>query len=291
MGDKMSTIDLHIHSNISLDGTHSVEKILQMAKDNKMEAIAITDHNSVRAVEKAIQLGKEVGIQVIPGIEIDCVYQNINFHMTAYNINYKDPRYKELEEFYLNDSRVNTWKATRKFLNETNINISEEILNQIAIQGVLVPEDICEYLLTHEEFNDLEILKPYRLGGNRSDNPNVNFYWDYFSQGKIAYFKEEKKDVFEMIQLVHDTGGKCFVAHPKANFNGKNEILESLLNYVDGLEVFSSYHSEEDCQKYLEMAQKHKLKITCGSDFHGIHKPNIKIGKIPGNKITQYIQI
>lgn len=287
----MSNIDLHIHSNISLDGTYSIKEIIEKAKDNNMKMIALTDHNSVKGVKEAIELGTTHSIKVVPGIEIDCVFKGVNLHMTAYNIDINDLRYSKIEKFYLDNSIENTWKATYKFLEKTKLNISKEILDEIAVQGVLVPEDICEYLLSHSEYDDLEILKPYRKNGSRSDNPNVNFYWDYFSQGKIGYFKEEKIDALEIIDLIHDTGGIAVVAHPKANFKDKDDILEELLKLVDGLEVFSTYHNEEDCLKYLELAKKYDLKITCGSDFHGIHKPSIEIGKIPGNEIEKYINL
>ena len=64
-------IDLHIHTNISADGTYSPAEIIEIAKSQNMDMIAIADHNSVRAVKDAIRLGNEKGICVIPGIEID----------------------------------------------------------------------------------------------------------------------------------------------------------------------------------------------------------------------------
>lgn len=285
----MSTIDLHIHTNISTDGSHSVQEIIEFAKENNVNKIAITDHNSIRAVKEAIELGEKNNIQVIPGIEIDCVYENINLHMTAYYIDYNDPRYSELEEYYYQTSKKNTWQAVYTFMNAFHLNISDDILNEISINGILVPEDFADYLLTHDEYKDLRILDPYRKGGTRSDNPNVNFYWDYFSQGKLAYVKEEKIDVTSIIHLIHDTGGIAVVAHPGVNFKNQDEKLQSLLKKVDGIEVFSSYHSDEQIDKYLEFANQYKLKITCGSDFHGHHKPMIQIGKIPGKDIESYI--
>lgn len=286
----MSTIDLHIHSNISLDGSCSIEEIMQKAKENNMKTIAITDHNSIRGIKEAIELSKKYNIEVIPGIEIDCTFNEIDFHMTCYSMNYEDKRYLEIENYYLKQNRINTWRACYRFLKETNIYISKEELEKIAIQGILVPEDICEYLLTHHEYDEIEILKPYRKGGSRSNNPNLNFYWDFFSQGKIGYFKEEKLDALDIIQLVHETNGKCVVAHPKANFKD-DRILEELLQHVDGIEAYSTYHTIEECEKYYNLAKKYHLLVTCGSDYHGIHKPLIDIGKIPGNDIESKITI
>ena len=64
--------------------------------------------------------------------------------------------------------------------------------------------------------------------------------------------------------------------------------MELLLKYVDGLELFSSYHSEIDCVKYLNLAKMYNLIITCGSDYHGMHKSNIQIMKISCKDIEKY---
>lgn len=89
---------------------------------------------------------------------------------------------------------------------------------------------LAAYLLSHKEYDDLHWLDPYRAGGSRSDNPNVNFFWDFFSQGKPGYTAGSKKTAAEIIDLIHATGGEAVVAHPGANFKGKDEILERLLD-------------------------------------------------------------
>lgn len=281
----MCKVDLHIHSNISSDGTYSVRELIQMAKSKGMETISITDHNSVRGVKEALFLGAEEGIQVIPGIEIDTVYDGIDFHMTAYGIDFESTEYQKLEAHYYDDMRIKSWQAVDKFINHFSLDISEDILKSIAVRGMIVPENFADYLLKQEFYNNAEFLKEYRANGSRSDNPNVNFYWDYFSQGKIAYVEEERISCDAVIDLIHRTGGIAVIAHPGVNFKDKDEVLEKLLERVDGIEAFSSYHTEEQCKKYLLLAKKYQLKVSCGSDFHGHHKPNIQIGNIPWNDI------
>lgn len=283
-------LDLHIHTNHSLDGTYSVKEILNIAQSQNMDIISITDHNSIANVQEAIKIGKDLNILVIPGIEIDCVFEGINFHMTAYGINFDDKRYGELEDYYVTQAQTNTMLGTRRFLEKMDLQLSDSILKQISIQGVIVPEDLGHYLLTHHEYDHLEWLNPYRKNGNRSDNPNVNFYWDFFSQGKIGYVHEEIKSADEIIELIHSTNGKAFVAHPGANFRGKDEILKLLLSKVDGLEVFSTYHSDEEIEKYNNFANEFQLLVSRGSDFHGTHKPAIQIGEIPGSTADNQIQ-
>ncbi|MBR5290724.1 MAG: PHP domain-containing protein [Erysipelotrichaceae bacterium] len=278
----MKRIDLHIHTNISADGTYSPAEIIEIAKSQNMDMIAIADHNSVRAVKQAVEMGKEKGIRVIGAIEIDCVFESVNFHLTGYGIDVSDERYQQLETFYHDQNVKITWEGTRSFLKAMQLDINDDVLRSLTVQDMIVPEDLAEYLLSHSEYDHLSWLDPYRPGGSRCSNPNLNFYWDYFSQGKIGYVKDEKKSAEDMIDLIHQTKGKAFVAHPVANFKGKDDVLIRLLQKVDGLEVYSTYHTLDEVEKYRAVADSMHLLKSAGSDFHGHHKPAIHLGVIPG---------
>ena len=155
-----------------------------MAKANGVKRMAIADHNRIHNVVPAMQLGEKEGITVIPGIEIDCEFEGVHFHMTAYEFDLNDPFFEELYHFYYDQNVENTWKAKHQFCEAMHLDIPDSELQPYAKEGILVPEEIGGYLLSHHEYDDLKWLDPYRPGGQRSDNPNVNFYWDYFSQGK-----------------------------------------------------------------------------------------------------------
>ena len=64
----MLTCDLHVHTNYSKDGESTVEEIIRAAEVAGLDAIAITDHDSVDGAMKA--LACETSVLVIPGIEV-----------------------------------------------------------------------------------------------------------------------------------------------------------------------------------------------------------------------------
>ena len=73
--------------------------------------------------------------------------------------------------------------------------------------GIITGEMIGEQLLNNPAYADEELLKPYRVGGERNDNPYVNFYWDFFAQGKPAYVDIAYPTMQDMVELIKDTGG------------------------------------------------------------------------------------
>ncbi len=90
--------DLHMHSYYSLDGELSIKELLDLCHEHKLDTISLTDHNSVRGVGEAIGLAYATGIHVIPGIEIDCIYNGIDLHILGYNIRWESRDFSSLED-------------------------------------------------------------------------------------------------------------------------------------------------------------------------------------------------
>ncbi len=64
--------DLHIHSCLSacaeLDMTP--KRIVERAREEGLDIIALTDHNSARNTKVAVEVGRRAGVLVLPGIEV-----------------------------------------------------------------------------------------------------------------------------------------------------------------------------------------------------------------------------
>ncbi len=276
----MSKIDLHMHSCFSDDGEFTPEEIIDRAIKNNVEIISISDHNSVRAVDRALSYSKNKNIKVIPGIEIDCTFNKRNLHLLGYNIDYKSKDFYNIEEDILNQEKRASKEKIRLIKEYTGLNILEDEVIKRSSNGVVTGELIAEILLEDSENRKSLILKPYLEGGNRSDMPYVNFYWDYFAQGKPAYVPIKFISLKEAIGLIHKNGGKAVIAHPGNNLKDNLNLIDNLIKEgIEGIEVFSSYHTKEQIEYFYTKAIKNNMIITCGSDFHGKTKPNIEIGK------------
>jgi 3',5'-nucleoside bisphosphate phosphatase len=275
----MSEVDLHIHSIFSDDGELGVENIVEISKENNMKFISITDHNSVKGVPRAVECGNKADLEVIPGIEIDCSYNSLNLHVLGYFIDYTKKEFDELEKNIYEQEMKIAYEKIEKLQNNTGLKIDCDEVLEKANGRIITGELIGEILLNKEDSINNELLKPYLNNGVRSYMPYVNFYWDFFSQGKIAYVPMNYISLREAINLIKNSNGVPIIAHPGNNLKNNMDIIDSIIKEgVEGIEVFSSYHSQEQTYYFYNKACEHKVLITCGSDFHGKNKPNIIIG-------------
>lgn len=273
----MNTIDLHMHSQYSIDGEFSVQSLLEQASANKLRVIAIADHNSTRAYQQRTDMNE---VALLPAIELDCTFTHHDFHLLGYGIDTTDNIYQKIEEDILLQERNASAKRLSLLQEHLHIYVDEEELKRRSFQDIYVPETICEVAMLDDRNKDNPYMKPFYPGGERSDNPYVNFYWDFCSQGKLAYIPIHYMTMEEAIALYHSQGAIAVLAHPGNNVKEEEELLSQLLQLpLDGIEVYSSYHTPEQIAYYKKVANDNDLLITCGSDFHGKTKPSVYMGK------------
>lgn len=273
-----SYIDLHMHSMYSDDGEYTPEQLVEMCYDAGIKIMAIADHNWIKANEKASQRAKELQIIYIPAIEIDCTYKGVNLHVLGYGID-NDEFLNQLGKDIEKQELACSMKKI-ELTNALGFDLKKEQLDQLSENGVYTGEMFGEALLKDCRYQNHELLKPYRDGGTRSDNPYVNFYWDYYAQGKPCYTEIHFPTLEETIQLIKKHHGVPVLAHPGNNLNGRFELFDEMIDLgLQGVECFSSYHTLETSNYFYEKAKDLQLLYTCGSDFHGKTKPAIHLGE------------
>ncbi len=275
-------IDLHMHSTFSDDGEFTPAEIVRQCKEAGIRVMSLTDHDSARGNTEAKKEAEKYNIKYITGIEIDCTFQGINLHLLGYGINAESRDFKELEESILSGER-NASRDRLHLTRQLGFDISEAELNAISNiddgTGIWTGEVFAEVLLEKEAYRSHELLLPYREDGERGDNPFVNFYWDYYAQGKPCYVKVDFPELKEAIDIIQRNNGKAVLAHPGNNLKGRFELFAEIVKLgIDGVEVFCSYHDEEIAKYFYEQAVKHSLIMTLGSDYHGKTKPSVKLG-------------
>ncbi len=274
----MSYIDLHMHSYYSDDGEFEPKTLVSLCIDRKIKYFSIADHNCVKAIDEAKVYCKGKDIEIIPAIELDCTFDSVNLHVLGYGIDYHSPIFNEIQENIMLQEQTASKKRI-ELIRKIGIDFSNELIRSLSRNGIVTGEMIAEAAMELDKDRINPLLQPYYQNGSRSDNPYVNFYWDYCAQGKPAYAEVKFISLQEAIKVIEENGGIPVLAHPGNNLKENTSLLEAIIACgVRGIEVYSSYHSEKQVSFYKEFALKHKLLLTCGSDFHGKTKPSISIG-------------
>ena len=272
-------IDLHIHTTASSDGQHGPEEIFEMSKGLKLEAIAFADHNSVASVGEGLRISREFGIEFIPCIEINTHYEGYDFHLLGYFIDHRDERLLRWLEG-LGENKRRQIRQRVKRLRELGFTLSVDDVEGLSEGREPTGVSYLNALLEKDENRRDPRLRAY-IDGERSDSPYLNFYLDYLAGGRPASIPIRFIFTPQAIGFVQSLGGIPVLAHPA---QVKDErLLELIEAGLEGIEVYSSYHREDDEQYFKEVCDRFGLLVTAGSDFHGGEiKPDVLLGGLKG---------
>jgi predicted metal-dependent phosphoesterase TrpH len=267
-----SIVDLHTHSTAS-DGSFTPKELVRLARDIGLSAVAITDHDTIDGIDEALEEGRLSGIEVVPGLEISVDFET-EMHILGYFFgnNYLNmaPVLKELKE---HRERRNPKIINR--LKELGFDISLEEIEKKAGSKIISRPHIARALLE----------KGYVESINEA-------FEKYLARGRPAYFRKEKLLPEEAIKEIRRAGGLPVLAHPiylGMDFGQLDLLLLKLKSYgLIGIEAYYSDNTVEDTVRCIELAEKHGLVATGGSDFHGRFKPDIRLGTGRGQLKVPY---
>lgn len=272
--------DLHIHTDASFDATESPVMILNLARSAGVGVLAVADHNEIEGSLRMQQLGREAGIEVLSGIEIDCFFQNNVIHLLGYGCDLRHPDFVRLRDHYVSELRRIGKLRLAKLEEHYGLKLNEAAIVERAGGRPYTNVEITQELLEKHHHPELESYQR----GSRSENPIANFYWDQLAFGKWGYTELKLPEFREIIDFIHRQGGVLIVAHPAVNLGLSQAACEALREAgADGFEVYSSYHDEQVRSFYHAFCQRCDLIETFGSDFHGTTKPNLSLGQTGWN--------
>lgn len=266
-------IDLHTHTYAS-DGTYSPAALVTLAKEQGIEAIAITDHDTIEGLPEAMETGKRSGIEVIAGMELSVEYAPGSMHILGLLINPEDKRLNDTLA-KLQESRSARNPQIIEKLNELGMLITMEEVEKISGGGQLGRPHIAAALVKNGHVNNTQ-----------------EAFDKYLKKGATAYFERHRLSREEAADVIHGAGGLLILAHPGTlRLNGlkfDKLLLELKDAGFDGIEVFYNNHSQVEEDRLIKIADKLKFVISGGTDFHGENKPSIKLGVGYGNMAIPY---
>lgn len=253
--------DLHCHSTCS-DGTLTPEEIVEKAASIGLSGLSITDHDTIEAYQQAIPKAKQLGIELIPGVEFSAVHEGVSVHILAYAFSTDNPTIKNFCQRHY-QRRINRNREILKLLTKHGMPLSEEELQEMVpmhAKGTLGRPHIALAMVTKGYIQSIQDAFNKHLG-----------------EGKNCYAPGEPFSVEETLKIIHEAGGLAVIAHP--HLIDHPATLKKLLEMdFDGIECYYARFPKDSHARWLKIAQHRKWLITGGSDFHGSIKPNIPLG-------------
>jgi predicted metal-dependent phosphoesterase TrpH len=263
----MSKFEIHMHSTFS-DGEFSPTELVQIAKENGVSDLSLTDHDTFEGVDEFLSAAEGTGIHAFPGIEITTRFRDFNLHLLAYfkNMESIDPELKRLV-LTLSAKRE---KRMRDLVDRINQVVPAQHRGKIKFENV---RKAAEGVLARPHLaREMVRLKIVPSTGRA------------FEKYLVEYNVERKNlEIDQVIGLVRKSGGIPILAHPGERtyslYNPKKgrdysavpEQIEELKSYgLLGMECVYPYHEKiKKVAYYSRLARERGLIVTGSRDFHG----------------------
>lgn len=274
------TVDLHIHSDRSSDGTYPPAELVRLAAANGFAAISIADHDTVAAYPEAIEASAGSGVEVIPSMEVTTLFDEREFHLLLPFADWASPIIGRIGERVSKGRLIEARERVEK-LRGLGLDITWEEVEAATRSTPPLGVTIAQILLDKPGSKDDPALKKYYEGEALQWAP-YHFYRDYFLEGKPAFVTKRHIALLEVLEMAPAAGAVPVLAHPGAYFENatRDDLVRLKERGLAGLEVYTSYHQPEQTAFYADLAKALDLVPTAGSDFHGRIKPHVYFGYI-----------
>lgn len=259
--------DLHTHSTYS-DGTLTPAQLISLAREKKLSAITLSDHNTVAGLPLFLEAAEGSGVEAVPGIEFSTEYEGTELHILGLFI--KPCHYEKINALlrqFLERKETSNRQLVQR-LQAAGMDLDyEEIRNQAAgsvnrarIAAKMVEKGYCQSI--------------------------KQAFSDWLSPKKGYYIPPLRPDAYETIRFIKSLGAVAVLAHPFLSLKEaqlRAFLPEAVAAGLDGMEVYYAAYDKETTALAKQIAAEYGLLESGGSDFHGQNKPDIDLGSGKGD--------
>lgn len=271
-------IDLHTHTTAS-DGTASPAALVAEAVTARLDAIAITDHDTFAGYDEALPAARQAGLELICGIELSTKMpqpgrpKGKSVHLLGY-FPVKPP----------SDEFLDWVRGMQESRRDRNIRLAARLREL----GLAV------------DYEEVEAA-----GGNMTGRPHFarvllqkgyvktlqEAFDRYLDESAQAYVDRIEPTLAEGIRRIADAGGVSSIAHPirlgKRHPREEEDLLRQMGKMgLMAVEAYHSDHAERDLERYQLLARKYGMAVTGGTDYHGGNKPGVLLGTGRNNNVA-----
>jgi predicted metal-dependent phosphoesterase TrpH len=262
--------DLHVHTSSS-DGEYTPTEIVHLAAGAGIKTIGITDHDNIDGIEEGLKAGKELGVRVIPGVELSTQFQNSDgVHILGYFIDHTDETLKNaLDEF-----KAVRLKRGEMIVEAINRDLAEKNLPPLSIERL---KNIAGGSIGRPHISRLLIEMGYAK--------DISEAFEKF----LVPFNIPKKKLHprQAVELINNAGGIAVLAHPhilseSREKTSRKDLEKGIRTLTDcglaGLEAFYSGYTPENANFFRSLAEQLGLEVTAGTDYHSPSHPGTPLG-------------
>ncbi|GIW70854.1 MAG: phosphatase [Planctomycetota bacterium] len=262
-----SAIELHAHSSCS-DGLLAPGALVELAHRRGLRALAITDHDTIAALSLAAGPARELGVELVHGVEISAAHAGAEVHLLGYLF---DPAAEPL--LRLLEQQAAARRA--RF---------EQMLERLGAAGVRLD---ARALLASAATNPgrLHLARLLVQAGVVASIPEA--FRRYLGAGAACYVPKPLPPVEQAIAAVRAAGGVAVLAHP-GRYRQRPRTAALVAAGLGGIEVYYPSHTPEEVASWLAEAARYRLVVTGGSDFHGDpDRPELGSQPLPADVLEQ----
>jgi predicted metal-dependent phosphoesterase TrpH len=258
-------IDLHSHTNES-DGTCSPAQLIEEAVRAGVTTLGITDHDTFKGYDQAVEPARAAGVELICGIELSTKLHGHSVHLLGY---------------FLGDSGIGefrTWvldaQAARRDRNIRLVARLRELGFDITLEEA---EARGRGMTGRPHFAAIMVEKGYVRDFRQA-------FDEYLDESAKGYVYRQEPQFAEGVERIRRAGGIASMAHPVRVKGDVPQLMPELVAAgMNAIEAYHSDHTPEDTALYLCLAKEYGLKVTGGSDYHGAVKPGVMLGRGSGD--------
>jgi predicted metal-dependent phosphoesterase TrpH len=267
-GDRGGRVDLHAHT-LASDGSDRPDELVAAAAAAGVATLAVTDHDTVVAAAEAKAAGERLGVEVLTGCEVTATVGDRVVHVLLYGEGLLEPDLADAVE------------AARRDRGERNQAIGERLERLCGVGHADAAEVAGASALSRAHFARAMVAR-----GVVADVAEA--FDRYLSSGRPAYVPAPSVSLTDAVALAAKAGGVAVLAHPGRLADAERDrvVGEALEAGIDGVEVWHSEHDDGLRRSLAGLAERRGLLATGGSDYHGRHKPDVRVGSGRGGNVT-----
>lgn len=248
--------DTHTHSDFS-DGAFPPEKLIEEAHLAGLTLVGLTDHDTIAGLPRAAEAAKKQGIPLLPGTEIEADFTS-ELHILGLGVDPEGTKLKKLMGDFA----------------ERRVERNDRLLKMLADAGMSVYDHLAP---TNGLINKSNIALAM-VDAGYCGTPREAFS-KYLGSGRPFDVRQKYPSMPEVMDAILDAGGYPVLAHPMKMICDHRRLIKDMLKHgLWGVEAYYSTATPFDTAYFLVLAEEFGLHPTCGSDFHGPHRPEAQLG-------------